>query len=71
MVLFGKSLKHKEFNMRCLVNGELVTDKVNTSLITIYKAIEDLESSIKNINSTLSKLDARITALEQSNNEGE
>ena len=57
--------------MRCLVSGDLATDKVNTSLITIYKALEDLESSIKNINSTLSKLDARITALEQSNNEGE
>lgn len=53
--------------MRCLVNGDLTTDKVNTSLITIYKNLEEVENTLKSINKTLEDYDKRLKALEESN----
>jgi heme oxygenase len=50
--------------MRCLVSGEVTTDKINTSLITIYKLCESLEQSIKDLEKSQLALKNTVTELE-------
>lgn len=50
--------------MRCLVSGEATTDKINTSLITLYKLCESLEQSIKDLEKSQTELKDTVTELE-------
>lgn len=60
--------------MRCLVSGEATTDKINTSLIAIYKQIEKneelsvkLEKKYEELESALEKINKRIDNLVEKN----
>lgn len=46
--------------MRCLVNGDVSTDKINTALITLYKEVEKIEDSISTIEDSINELSERI-----------
>lgn len=58
--------------MRCLVVNGVTEEKINASIVAIYKDMEiqnkELKTTISELKSTIEKLDARVTALEQSNN---
>lgn len=65
--------------MRCLVVNGVTEEKINASIVAIYKDMESqnnelkatiskLETVVSKLESAIEKLDDRVTALEQSNN---
>ena len=56
--------------MRCLVVNGITEEKINASIVAIYKDMEtqikELKKTISELKSTIEKLDARITVLEHS-----